>query len=182
MSDQQTPPEAVITSSYDQYQVFALVSWIEANNYDPFVHIATRYPGVRLPAHEMAKPVSVINLASRACGKFRWHEDHIEVAQRFGSQDFTCLIPYRAIAMAVFRGTKTATVLPWAVPLPDGNLAVAIPPSEQSDAPADSNMEHGDRSPLPPPVAEAVKALDTTTAQTEVAPTPRVRGHLRVVK
>lgn len=188
MSDQQTPPEAVITSSYDQYQVFALVSWIEANNYDPFVHIATRYPGVRLPAHEMAKSVSVINLASRACGKFRWHENHIEVAQRFGGQDFTCLIPYRSIALAMFRGTSTATVLPWAVALPGGRLAVEMPPDvEKSDeVPAivgmDPGVEGGDRSvaaPLPAPVTEALKALDTS----EAAPAaPRMRGHLRVVK
>lgn len=201
MTDQMPPTEAVITTEFDQFHVFAVISWIEANNYDPFVHIVTKYPGVRLPASEMAKPTSVINLAGHACGKMRWLDDHIEVAQRFNGQSFVCLIPYRSIALAMFRGTQSANVMPWAIALPGGGLAVAVPQVEDT-APKpgiglvvgmDSGKDGGDQSVGPPaPVSEALKALDTSKADvgrgldtpvvyTDDPPT-RMRGHLRVVK
>lgn len=173
-----TPPPASITVSYDQFQLFSLVSWVEANNYDPFVAIDTKYPGVILPTHEMTKPTVLINLAARACGRLQYLDDRIEANVRFGGRDFRVTIPYRAIAFVQFRGTVTALPLPWM--RQDGTVEKPKVSAEEVTAPVAqagpevSESEVKDRG-LPEPEASV---SDVPAEQ----PQGIKRGHLRVIK
>lgn len=114
MSNQKTPPsEPQLTVPYDQFQIFGLVSWIEANGYKPHLLVDTRHPGVKLPPQCMAKNQEIINIYSAACAKFGWMDDRMEFNTRFGGKDFRLVIPYHAIQAINFANTGMWIPMPW---------------------------------------------------------------------
>lgn len=154
MSDNRTsPPPPDITTPYDQFQIYGLIAWIEANGYKPHVLVDTRYPGVQAPPTSMAKPQEIFNLHSQACVKFRWQDDRVEFYARFGGRDYALKIPYKAILAINFAGTSMWIPMPWTMFNDDGT---------EKDTPAPQAEVSAE--PLPPPPPE-VKVDETIRSE-----------------
>lgn len=104
---------ANITVLYDQYLIYGIVSWIEANQYKPHVIVDTGYPGVKLPPHCMAKQTETINMSMAAMGNVTWGDTEVSFNARFGGREFRLTIPYQAMVLFNFGGTDSLVQLPW---------------------------------------------------------------------
>lgn len=181
MTDQQNPSVPEITVPYDQFQISGLSFWIEANGYKPHLLVNTRHEGVRLPPQCMVKEQEVINIHSKATGKFQWMDDRIEFNARFGGKEFHLVIPYHAILAMNFAGTGQWIPMPWAV-LADakqteveitavvedrpGVLAVGEEATLSFDAgPAETTIKHAPRERSEAPSSDRVDGLQGSTVR-----------------
>ena len=111
-----TPLEpADIKIPYDQFQISAIIGWIESNGYKPHLHIHPQHSGTRLPPASMTKEMEVINVATSAVHKLQWFDDRLEFNARFGGRDHRLVVPYHAIKAIGFAGTGTLVSLPWSL-------------------------------------------------------------------
>lgn len=156
MSQNDQPSMPDITIPYDQFQLSGIAYWIESNGYKPHLLVNTKFPGVKLPPTSMVKDQEVINIHTKACGKFNWAEDRMEFNARFGGRDFHLIIPYRAILAMNFAHTGYWIPMPWTMmEHAEAGQAVEIPTT---------------------PPAGATSALDTVPEQDIVKPDEALIG------
>lgn len=172
----ENPDLAKITVPYDQFHIYSVVAWIEANGYDPFVTVRTDYPGVTLPPQQLAKSHATLNLASRSMHQARWTDTGVEAMMRFNGQPFKIYIPYRAMVVLNFRGTGNAVVTMWAVPDPIHGVTVPLPETPSKPAPTLNKVEHVSEG----PTADTIGAVAQEIPAPEL--TGRKVGHLRIIK
>lgn len=136
MTDQLLPAEIKIP--FDQFQVSALIGWIESNGYRPHLLVHPGHPGVRLPPQCMDKPIEVINASSSAVVKTQWFDDRMEFNARFSGKDFRLVIPYHAIKGVQFAGTDTLAKLPWYDLRVTGKVEGGNAPASPVEVPSDT--------------------------------------------
>lgn len=175
------PRSAEITVPFDQFHVFSVHAWIEANNYDPFCAVQTNYPGVVLPPVEMAKNVSVLNLANRATGQTQWMDNEVRTNMRFNGTSYPVRIPYRAMIYFQFRNTDTVMPTPWAGVI-NGRLGVGVPEVEEKVPQTPNTHEGFSRGQMAVVGGSAPRSDAEGAESTSDTPPPRKRGHLCVVK
>ncbi len=175
------PRGAEITVPFDQFHVFSIHAWIEANNYDPFCAVQTNYPGVVLPPVEMAKNVSVLNLAGRATGQTQWMDNEVRTNMRFNGTSYPVRIPYRAMIYFQFRNTDTVMPTPWAGVI-NGRLGVGVPDTKEKASQASNTQDNFPRGEMAVASSSASGSDVEGTQSTSDTPPPRKRGHLYVVK
>jgi stringent starvation protein B len=144
---------ANITVLYDQYLIYGIVSWIEANQYKPHVIVDTGYPGVKLPPHCMAKRTETINMSMAAMGNVTWGDTEVSFNARFGGREFRLTIPYQAMVLFNFGGTDSLVQLPWGAARRSemagrGNVQPAVMQPVEDDVPVSSEVSE----PASPPV------------------------------
>lgn len=94
-------------SSFLPHYLYALVYWIEENNFDPYLLVMSGAEGVEIPAHVKANDgIIPLNLASRARDPQHYYftETHFEYKTSFDGQRTIVKVPYSAMYAITARG------------------------------------------------------------------------------